>query len=48
MLWCALPPLELWPLAWVAPVLWVLLIRRQELPGRHPYRAVWLAGPVKA
>ena len=44
LLWCALPPLELWPLAWVAPVLWVLLIRRQELPGRHPYRAVWLAG----
>jgi apolipoprotein N-acyltransferase len=33
-------------LAWIAPVWWVLLIRRRELPGRRPYRAVWLAGFV--
>jgi apolipoprotein N-acyltransferase len=33
-------------LAWIAPVWWVLLIRRRELPGRRPYRSVWLAGFV--
>lgn len=44
VLWAALPPLDLWVLGWVAPVWWLLLIRRQELPGRRPYRAIWLAG----
>ena len=28
----------LWPLAWVAPVPWLVLIRRRELAGRRPYR----------
>lgn len=46
LLWAALPPLELWPLAWLAPVCWMLLIRRKELPGRKPYRSLWLAGFV--
>ena len=44
VLWAALPPLDLWPLAWVAPVCWILLIRRPQLPGRRPYRPLWLAG----
>ena len=44
LLWAALPPLELWPLAWIAPVCWVLLIRRKELSGRRPYRSLWIAG----
>ncbi|MDY0169148.1 MAG: apolipoprotein N-acyltransferase [Thermoguttaceae bacterium] len=46
LLWAALPPLgnELWPLAWVAPVGWVLLVRCKEMPGRRPYRALWLVG----
>jgi apolipoprotein N-acyltransferase len=46
LLAAALPPLDLWPLAWIAPVWWVLLIRRRELPGRRPYRSIWLAGFV--
>ena len=33
LLWAALPPLGLWPLAWIAPVWWVLLIRREKLPS---------------
>jgi apolipoprotein N-acyltransferase len=33
-------------LAWIAPVWWVLLVRRHELPGRRPYRSLWLAGFV--
>ncbi len=44
VLWAALPPLDLWPLAWIAPVWWILLVRRRQLPGRRPYRALWLAG----
>jgi len=42
--WAALPPLDLWPLAWIAPVCWILLIRRQQLPGSRPYLALWLVG----
>jgi len=44
LLWAALPPADLWPLAWLAPVPWILLIRRNDLPGRRPYRAMWLVG----
>ena len=32
LLWAALPPLDIWPLAWIAPVWWVMLIRREKLP----------------
>ncbi|MBI3466695.1 MAG: apolipoprotein N-acyltransferase [Planctomycetes bacterium] len=46
LFWAALPPLELWPLAWIAPIFWMRLVGRKELPGRRPYRAVWLAGFV--
>jgi apolipoprotein N-acyltransferase len=42
LLWAALPPLDLWPLAWFGPVSWVLLARRKNLPGLRPYRALWL------
>ena len=44
LLCLALPRVGAWPLAFVAPVSWILLIRRQRLPGRRPYRAIWLAG----
>ncbi len=43
-LWAALPPVDLWPLAWFAPVAWVILIRREKLAGRRPYRTLWLVG----
>ena len=32
LLWAALPPLGLWPLAWIAPLWWVMLIRGEKLP----------------
>ena len=32
LLWAALPPLGIWPLAWIAPVWWVMLVRREKLP----------------
>ncbi len=44
MLWAALPPLGLWPLAWIAPVWWIVLIRRNKLVGRRPYAALWTVG----
>ena len=43
-LWSAFPPLRWWPLAWLAPVFWIRLIGRQELGGRRPYGAIYLAG----
>lgn len=42
--WSALPVLDFWPLAWIAPVCWVLLVRRESLEGRRPYRTLWLVG----
>lgn len=44
LLWAALPPLDWGPVAFVAPVPWVLLIRRPTLAGRHPFRTLWGVG----
>ena len=35
LLWAALPPVDWFPLAWIAPLWWVLLIRRKELNGQR-------------
>jgi apolipoprotein N-acyltransferase len=42
LLWASFPPLGWWPLAWVAPLGWLVLIRRDRLPGRRPYRLLAL------
>ena len=42
----ALPPLAFGWLGWIAPVPWLLLIRRDELTGRRPYGALYIAGLV--
>jgi len=44
LLWAAMPPLDWSLLAWIAPIPWLWLIRRERLPGRHPYLALALAG----
>src|SRR5437867_2752447 len=31
-------------LGWIAPIPWLLLVRIDTLPGRRPYRALYLAG----
>lgn len=46
LLWAAFPPLDLWPLAWLAPLPWLWLILLPKLPGKRPYLAIWLAGFV--
>lgn len=43
LLWAAFPPLDLWPLAWLAPAPWALLILRPTPTGRRPYRTLWLS-----
>jgi apolipoprotein N-acyltransferase len=43
LLWASLPPLALGWLGWIAPVPWLLLVRSDELPGRRPYRALYVA-----
>lgn len=44
LLWAAFPPLDFWPLAFVAPVPWLLIVRQRELAGRRTYGQLWLAG----
>jgi apolipoprotein N-acyltransferase len=38
------PPVGWSLLAWLGPVPWLMLVRMPRLPGRRPYRALWLAG----
>jgi apolipoprotein N-acyltransferase len=40
------PPADLWWLAWIAPLPWLVLVRATRLPGRHPGFALWTAGFV--
>ena len=44
LLYLAFPPANLWLLAWVAPVPWVLLARLEKLPERRPYPLLYLVG----
>jgi apolipoprotein N-acyltransferase len=46
LMWAAQPPLAIGWLAWVAPVPWLMLVRADEMPGRRPYGALWLAGLI--
>jgi apolipoprotein N-acyltransferase len=46
LMFAALPPLAWGILSWIAPVPWLVLIQAGELPGRRPYRALWVAGFV--
>jgi apolipoprotein N-acyltransferase len=44
LLWAALPPLAIGWLGWIAPVPWLVLVARRELPSRRPYLALYVAG----
>ena len=44
LLWLSFPPFDWWPLAWLAPLPWLALIRQKELAGSRPYLALWLGG----
>jgi apolipoprotein N-acyltransferase len=45
-LFAAFPPLGIWPVVFVAPVLWLVLIQRPALDGRRPWTAIWLAAGI--
>ena len=40
----AFPPLGWWPLIFLGPLPWLLLVRGEELAGRRPYLKLWAAG----
>lgn len=44
LLFAAFPPIDFWPLAWLAPACWLVLVRRPELLGKRPYLVLWSAG----
>jgi apolipoprotein N-acyltransferase len=44
LLWASLPPLAIGWLGWLAPVPWLLLVRMDTVPGRRPYRVLYVAG----
>ena len=44
LLWAAFPPLNLWPLAWVAPIFWIWLIQTDRLSGSQPYKVLYVVG----
>ncbi len=44
--WLAFPPVGWSLLAWVGPVPWLVLALQEKLPGRRPYRVLWLSGGV--
>ena len=38
------PPADLWMLAWLAPIPWLILARDGVGTARHPWGRLWLAG----
>lgn len=38
------PPVGWSLLAWIGPAAWIAMVRWPQLPGRRPYRALWVAG----
>ncbi|MFN0020850.1 MAG: apolipoprotein N-acyltransferase [Pirellulaceae bacterium] len=44
ILWAAFPPLNIWPIAWLAPLPWLYLILRPEPMTRWAYFGIWLGG----
>lgn len=46
ILWAAFPPLNLWPIAWAAPLPWLYLILRPQPMTRWAYFGIWLGSCV--
>jgi len=46
LLWISFPPVGAWWLAWLAPVPLIWLVIADELPGKKPYRMIWLSGLI--
>lgn len=46
LLWAAFPPLNLWPIAWLAPLPWLCLVLRPQPMTRWAYFGIWLGSFV--
>jgi apolipoprotein N-acyltransferase len=46
LLLAAFPPWNVWPLAWIAPIGWLAIIRRPSFVNRRPYLWIWIAAWV--
>lgn len=46
LLWAAFPPLNLWPIAWLAPLPWLYLVLRPHPMTRWAYVGIWIGGLV--
>ncbi|MEQ8208892.1 MAG: apolipoprotein N-acyltransferase [Lacipirellulaceae bacterium] len=44
LFYLAQPPVAWGLLAWISPVPWLLLVKREKLPGKRPYRGLWFCG----
>jgi apolipoprotein N-acyltransferase len=44
LIWACFPPLNIWPLAWVAPLPWLCLVRQPRLGMHRPYGKLYLVG----
>lgn len=44
--WCSFDPVGWYPLAWVALLPWLLLIRKDSLAGRKAWLQVWAGGAI--
>jgi apolipoprotein N-acyltransferase len=38
------PPVDAWPLAWLAPLPWLAIVQAPRITAAHPWRILWLAG----
>src|SRR5262245_19995458 len=46
ILWLAFPPVNWRPLAWIAPVGWLVIVMRAKAPGRGGYWGIWVAASL--
>jgi len=38
------PPLDVWMLAWLAPLPWLAIVQADRLAAPHPWRSLWVGG----
>ncbi|MEE2706990.1 MAG: apolipoprotein N-acyltransferase [Planctomycetota bacterium] len=44
LMWLSFPPVDFGWLAWLAPICWLIIIRREQLSGKRPYLTLYFAG----
>ncbi|MCX7390496.1 MAG: apolipoprotein N-acyltransferase [Planctomycetia bacterium] len=44
LMFLSLPPVDLWWLGWIAPVPWLLLVRREQFDAHQSWMPLWIGG----